>query len=61
MSTKKKKFSITLTDSDEQRVRIAAALEGRGFSGMVVLLVREALKRRGVKVAREAPHEKHEA
>ncbi len=46
MSTKKK-FSITLTDCDEQRVRIAAALEGRGFSSMVVLLVREPLKRRG--------------
>lgn len=61
MSTKKK-FSITLTDSDEQRVRLAAALEGRGFSSMVVLLVRESLKQRGVKVAREAPpHEKHEA
>ena len=61
MSAKKKKFSITLTDSDEQRVRLAAALERRGFSSMVVLLVREALKRRGVKVMREAPHEKHEA
>ena len=53
MSAKKKKFSITLTDSDEQRVRLAAALEGRGFSSMVVLLVREALKRRGVKAMRE--------
>lgn len=52
MSTKKK-FPIALTDNDEQRVRLAAALEGRGFSSMVVLLVREALKRRGVKVARE--------
>ena len=52
MSTKKKKFSITLTDADEQRVRLAAALEGRGFSSMVVLLVRESLKRRGVKVMR---------
>lgn len=61
MNAKKKKFSITLMDSDEQRVRLAAALEGRGFLSMVVLLVREALKRRGVKVAREAPHEKHEA
>ena len=58
MSAKKKKFSITLTDSDEQRVRLAAALEGRGFSSMVVLLVRESLKRRGVKVMREdGPHE----
>ena len=56
MSTKKK-FPIALTDNDEQRVRLAAALEGRGFSSMVVLLVREALKRCGVKVAREAPHE----
>lgn len=61
MNAKKKKFSITLMDSDEQRVRLAAALEGRGFLSMVVLLVRESLKRRGVKVAREAPHEKHEA
>ena len=49
MNAKKKKFSITLMDSDEQRVRLAAALEGRGFLSMVVLLVREALKRRGVK------------
>lgn len=59
MSAKKKKFSITLTDADEQRVRLAAALEGRGFSSMVVLLVREALKRRGVKVVRGdvLPHE----
>lgn len=61
MNAKKKKFSITLMDSDEQRVRLAAALGGRGFLSMVVLLVREALKRRGVKAAREAPHEKHEA
>lgn len=59
MSAKKKKFSITLTDSDEQRVRLAAALEGRGFSSMVVLLVRESLKRHGVKVVRGdvLPHE----
>ena len=47
MNAKKKKFSITLMDSDEQRVRLAAALEGRGFLSMVVLLVREALKRCG--------------
>ena len=60
MSTKKK-FPIALTDNDEQRVRLAAALEGCGFGRMIVLLVREGLKRRGVKVAREAPHEKHEA
>lgn len=51
MSTKKK-FPIALTDNDEQRVRLAAALEGRGFGRMVVLLVREALRRRGVKVMR---------
>ena len=49
MNAKKKKFSITLMDSDEQRVRLAAALEGRGFLSMVVLLVREGLDRRGVK------------
>ena len=51
MSTKKK-FPIALTDNDEQRVRLAAALEGCGFGRMIVLLVREGLKRRGVKVAR---------
>lgn len=55
----KKKFSITLTDSDEQRIRLAAALEGRGFGRMIVLLVREGLKRRGVKIPREeASHER---
>ena len=55
----KKKFSIPFTNADEQRVRLAAALEGREFSSMVVLLVREALKRRGVKVVRGdvLPHE----
>lgn len=53
MSTKKKKFSITLTDSDEQRVRLAAALEGCGFGRMIVLLVREGLKRRRVKALKE--------
>lgn len=52
MSTKKK-FPIALTDNDEQRVRLAAALEGCGFGRMIVLLVREGLKRRGVKTLRE--------
>lgn len=33
MNAKKKKFSITLMDSDEQRVRLAAALGGRGSAG----------------------------
>ena len=57
MSTKKK-FPIALTDNDEQRVRLAAALEGCGFGRMIVLLVREGLKRRGGKIPREeASHE----
>ena len=38
---------VRLNDNDIER--LAAALEGRGFSSMVVLLVQEALDRRGVK------------
>lgn len=30
----KKKFSIPFTNADEQRVRLAAALEGRGVKVM---------------------------
>lgn len=50
MSAKKKKFSITLTDADEQRVRLAAALEGRGFSsmgGFAGARIAEAARREG--------------
>lgn len=59
MSTKKK-FSIPFTNVDEQRIRVAAALEGCGFGRMIVLLVREGLKRRGVKVMREDGLHEHE-
>ena len=56
--SRKQDFPIALTPTDERRVRMAAALEGCSFGRMIVLLVRESLKRRGVKGMREdGPHE----
>lgn len=51
--SKKQDFPIALTTTDEHRVRVAAALEGRSFGRMVLLLVRQGLDRRGVKESKE--------
>ena len=47
--SRKQDFPISLTATDEHRVRVAAALEGCSFGRMIALLVREGLDRRGVK------------